>query len=52
VSISEGEDRYDLPALAGDAAGAAENPFWAENGAVTVEDPDRWRVVLMPQPPA
>ena len=20
-----------------------------ENGAVTVEDPDRWRVVLMPQ---
>src|SRR5215470_17877934 len=30
----------------------AENPYWAENGAVTVEDPDHWRVVLMPQPPA
>jgi len=27
----------------------AENPYWTENGAVTVEDPDRWRVVLMPQ---
>jgi ribosomal protein S18 acetylase RimI-like enzyme len=29
----------------------AENPYWTENGAVTVEDPDNWRVVLMPQPP-
>ncbi|MFC5995693.1 GNAT family N-acetyltransferase [Pseudonocardia hispaniensis] len=28
----------------------AENPYWTDNGAVTVEDPDRWRVVLMPQP--
>ncbi len=28
----------------------AENPYWTENGAVTVEDPDHWRVVLMPQP--
>lgn len=27
----------------------AENPYWAENGTVTVEDPDHWRVVLMPQ---
>jgi hypothetical protein len=27
----------------------AENPYWAENGAVTVEDRDHWRVVLMPQ---
>jgi YycE-like C-terminal domain len=27
----------------------AENPYWTEHGAVTVEDPDRWRVVLMPQ---
>lgn len=26
----------------------AENPYWTENGAVTVEDPDGWRVVLMP----
>jgi ribosomal protein S18 acetylase RimI-like enzyme len=30
----------------------AENSYWTENGAVTVEDPDNWRVVLMPQPPA
>jgi GNAT superfamily N-acetyltransferase len=29
---------------------AAENPYWIENGAVTVEDPDHWRVVLMPRP--
>lgn len=28
----------------------AENPFWTEHGAVTVEDPDGWRVVLMPRP--
>ena len=30
----------------------AENPYWTENGAITVEDPDHWRVVLMPQLPA
>lgn len=30
---------------------AAENPYWTDNGAITVEDPDRWRVVLMPQSP-
>jgi catechol 2,3-dioxygenase-like lactoylglutathione lyase family enzyme len=28
----------------------AENPYWTENGAVTVQDPDGWRVVLMPRP--
>ena len=28
----------------------AENPYWTENGATTVEDPDHWRVVLMPLP--
>jgi GNAT superfamily N-acetyltransferase len=28
----------------------AENPYWTENGAITIEDPDRWRVVLMAQP--
>ena len=27
---------------------ASENPYWKENGAVTVEDPDGWRLVLMP----
>jgi catechol 2,3-dioxygenase-like lactoylglutathione lyase family enzyme len=29
---------------------AAENPYWTNNGAITIEDPDHWRVVLMPQP--
>lgn len=29
---------------------AAANPFWARVGAVTVEDPDGWRVVLAPSP--
>jgi hypothetical protein len=28
----------------------AENPYWTDHGAVTIEDPDHWRVVLMPQP--
>lgn len=28
----------------------AENPYWTGTGAITVEDPDHWRVVLMPRP--
>ena len=27
-----------------------ENPYWTENGGLTFEDPDGWRVVLMPKP--
>jgi catechol 2,3-dioxygenase-like lactoylglutathione lyase family enzyme len=27
----------------------AENPYWATVGALTYEDPDRWRVVLVPK---
>jgi catechol 2,3-dioxygenase-like lactoylglutathione lyase family enzyme len=27
---------------------SSENPYWDERGAVTIEDPDGWRVVLMP----
>ena len=27
----------------------AENPFWSENGGITIEDPDGWRIVLMPE---
>lgn len=27
---------------------APENPYWKAKGAVTVEDPDGWRLVLMP----
>jgi catechol 2,3-dioxygenase-like lactoylglutathione lyase family enzyme len=28
----------------------AENPYWPRNGGITFEDPDGWRVVLMPAP--
>jgi len=28
----------------------AENPYWDDKGGVTIEDPDGWRVVLMPAP--
>jgi catechol 2,3-dioxygenase-like lactoylglutathione lyase family enzyme len=28
----------------------AENPYWTEADAITIEDPDGWRVVLMPRP--
>ncbi|GAB3530492.1 VOC family protein [Pontibacter brevis] len=27
---------------------APENPYWKHKGAITVEDPDGWRLVLMP----
>jgi ribosomal protein S18 acetylase RimI-like enzyme len=49
-------DRSAVARVAGRLAGLgyppvpAENPYWTENGGVTVEDPDRWRVVLMPAP--
>ena len=28
----------------------AENPYWTDAGAITIEDPDGWRVVLVPRP--
>jgi ribosomal protein S18 acetylase RimI-like enzyme len=28
---------------------SAENPYWTDHGAATIEDPDGWRVVLMPR---
>ncbi|WP_037074866.1 VOC family protein [Pseudonocardia spinosispora] len=34
----------------GHAPVAAENPYWTDNGGITIEDPDGWRVVLMPAP--
>ncbi len=36
-------------AAAGHEPVAAENPYWATVGALTYEDPDRWRVVLVPK---
>jgi catechol 2,3-dioxygenase-like lactoylglutathione lyase family enzyme len=27
----------------------AENPYWTDRGAVTFEDPDGWRLVLVPE---
>ncbi len=50
----------DSAARAGDAAArlaalghervAAENPYWEASGAITVADPDGWRIVLVPAP--
>jgi catechol 2,3-dioxygenase-like lactoylglutathione lyase family enzyme len=34
----------------GGAIVPAENPYWTNTGAITVEDPDGWRVVLAPGP--
>jgi catechol 2,3-dioxygenase-like lactoylglutathione lyase family enzyme len=28
----------------------AENPYWERSGAITIADPDGWRVVLAPAP--
>lgn len=36
-------------AAAGHEPVDAENPYWATVGALTYEDPDRWRVVLVPK---
>lgn len=35
-------------AAAGHPGVEAENPHWDHEGAITVEDPDGWRVVLVP----
>jgi catechol 2,3-dioxygenase-like lactoylglutathione lyase family enzyme len=37
-------------AAAGHQPVQAENPYWAAVGAMTFEDPDGWRVVLVPKP--
>jgi catechol 2,3-dioxygenase-like lactoylglutathione lyase family enzyme len=37
-------------AAAGHKPVDAENPYWASVGAMTFEDPDGWRVVLVPKP--
>lgn len=46
AAVSEIADR--LLAL-GHPRVPAENPFWTDQGAVTIEDPDGWRVVLTPE---
>jgi catechol 2,3-dioxygenase-like lactoylglutathione lyase family enzyme len=40
----------DRLAAAGHHPVDAENPYWARVGALTFEDPDGWRVVLVPRP--
>lgn len=37
-------------AAEGHPAVRAENPYWEQQGAITVEDPDGWRLVLVPSP--
>ena len=39
-------------AAAGHQRVQAEYPYWAGVGALTVEDPDGWRVVIVPKPVA
>lgn len=36
-------------AAAGHEPVEPENPYWTKVGALTFEDPDRWRVVLVPR---
>ena len=43
-------DAVERLGAAGHEPVAAENPFWATAGALTFEDPDGWRVVLVPKP--
>jgi len=31
---------------------SSENPWWDDHDAITIEDPDQWRVVLQPVPDA
>ena len=43
-------DTVERLAAAGHRPVEAENPYWAGVGAMTFEDPDGWRVVLVPKP--
>ena len=43
-------DAVERLAAAGNEPVEAENPYWAAAGAFTFEDPDGWRVVLVPKP--
>jgi catechol 2,3-dioxygenase-like lactoylglutathione lyase family enzyme len=43
-------DTVERLAAAGHRPVEAENPYWTGVGAMTFEDPDGWRVVLVPKP--
>lgn len=43
-------DTVERLAAAGHEPVSAENPYWATVGALTFEDPDGWRLVLVPRP--
>jgi catechol 2,3-dioxygenase-like lactoylglutathione lyase family enzyme len=43
-------DAVERLAAAGHEPVEAENPYWAGVGALTFEDPDGWRVTLVPKP--
>ena len=45
-------DAVERLAAAGHVPVRAENPYWTGVGALTFEDPDGWRVVLVPRPVA
>ncbi|QIS21951.1 VOC family protein [Nocardia terpenica] len=54
VLYFEGEQRMrtvaDRLVAAGHEPVEPENPYWTTAGALTFEDPDGWRVVLVPNP--
>ena len=51
--VGDAERRDEIAAQLRAVGGApveAENPYWEAVGALTFEDPDEWRVVLVPGP--
>lgn len=48
--LSQAEQVASRLAALGHPRVEAENPYWTGNGAITVEDPDQWRIILMPRP--
>ena len=49
-SAAEAKATADRLAALGHGPVEAENPYWERVGGITVEDPDGWRVVLVPAP--
>lgn len=50
ASLAEAEATAARLAALGRLPVQPENPYWTDNGGVTIEDPDGWRIVLMPAP--